>query len=601
MYKLSALTREIAGDNDRLQEGENFIGRSRSCTVRVSAPDTSGKHCKITISSGTVAVENLSQNGTLLDDEPLEFVTLMNVGQVLKMGSDTALRLDLVTAAFDVQAPEESDIASLPTARDPDMGGPPREISEVPPDIDSISPSEVVPASTLSAPDSSHLEQEPVEDIPAMRRDDVSLTGQAPDVAVGDEEPPTGDPSLEVEDAPGESGAPLLEDEEVTSISVDSPMPKAGYSSDPVIQEMDEEEEYGTQEYDEAATRALETRALRPEDLEALREAERAKPRKRFITMGGAIALLLVAVFLIWPKAPPPETEIGWPRDANNVPITASVDGIMGGLHEGGYSVGFPGTRGWTKEKSENGLVLATRVGRDLDVPLLLTLEERENLQYLRMPLTDVVEAWMEERRQTGLWTFDTPRGPLFLGRENGVPFYTVYYTMTDHGEWYGSARIFQIGARRVVLRSDIPYTERNRAAGMLDIAYIRTSQELERRRWAGAADRVELSASEMIRRVRPELDRVAPATWVGLENNLMRACRQALLADDRESLEEAERLLVRLREMQALWFNAQRIARFEALAQGDHARVRQIADMCKGVFSSTEDNRYMLVRRERW
>lgn len=187
------------------------------------------------------------------------------------------------------------------------------------------------------------------------------------------------------------------------------------------------------------------------------------------------------------------------------------------------------------------------------------------------------------------------------MGVENGIPFYTVSYSMTDHGEWYGSARIFQIGARRIVLRSDIPYAERVRAAGMLDIRYILVSRELERRRWAGAADQGELSAAEIVRRVRPELDRVAPATWVGLENSLMRACRQATLAGDPENLQEAERLLVRLREMQALWFNAQRIARMEAQLQGDRARVRQIADMCKGVFSSTDDNRYVLVRRERW
>lgn len=582
MYKLTAIAGEIVGDNDRLVEGENLIGRSRSCAVRIAAPDTSGKHCRITVSSGTVAVENLSQNGTLLDDEPVEFITLINVGQVLKMGADTALRLDLVEENIDVQTPE-TDVAAQPSAPDTSVeDGTAGEIPEAPAE-EERAPPPVRPVTESPAP-----QPEPVED-------EETPTGKVPDTA--DEEPPTGDPSLDATGAgvglPASGGGG-----DVTGVSVEPPTPRPGTSSGPMTYE---EEEPDTREYDEAVTRALETRALRAEDLEALREAERAKPRKRMIIMGVIVALLLVAVFLIWPKSPPPETDIRWPRDASGEPITASVDGLMGGLNAGGYSVGFPGTRGWTKQESEDGLIIATRVGRDLDVPLLLTLEERESLQYLRMPLKEVVEAWMEERGQAGRWTFDTPRGPLFMGVENGVPFYTVSYTMTDHGEWYGSARIFQIGARRIVLRSDIPYTERVRAAGMLDIRYLLVSRELERRRWAGASDRTELSAAEIIRRVRPELDRVAPATWVGLENNLMRACRQAMLAEDHENLEEAERLLVRLREMQALWFNAQRIARMEALAQGDHARVRQIADMCRGVFSSTDDNRYVLVRRERW
>ena len=591
MYKLTALAGEIVGENDQLSEGENIIGRSRSCSVRVAAPDVSGKHCKIVISSETVAVENLSQNGTLLDDDPVEFITLMNVGQVLKMGATTVLRLDRV--GEESAQPEDADSAAAKTSVPSDQDEDASSSSAVLPPVETVAPTPEAPSQRPEQVVDTPVE--PSDDVPTSAERAESVNHEAfvkKNTGSVDEEPTTGDPVL---DATGVDAEPITSLEQPTGVA---PNPKPRMSSSSSV---NDDEEAGTQEYDEAATRALETRALRAEDLEALREAERARPRKRMITMGVVLGVLLVAVFVIWPKAPPPETDIRWPRDASGATITASVDGLLGGLDEGGYSVGFPGTRGWTKQESENNLVIATRVGRDLDVPLLLTLEEREDLRFLQMPLDEVVDAWMEERREAGRWTFDAPRGPLFMGVENGIPFYTVSYSMTDDGEWYGSARIFQIGARRIVLRSDIPYAERVRAGGMLDIRYILVSRELERRRWAGAADQGELSAAEIVRRVRPELDRVAPATWVGLENNLMRACRRAMSAGSQEDLEEAERLLVRLREMQALWFNAQRIARMEAQLQGDHARVRQISDMCKGVFSSTDDNRYVLVRRERW
>ena len=93
----------------------------------------------------------------------------------------------------------------------------------------------------------------------------------------------------------------------------------------------------------------------------------------------------------------------------------------------------------------------------------------------------------------------------------------------------------------------------------------------------------------------------MAPATWVGIEENLQRACRKAYLSEDKESLADAETMLIRLRESQALWFNAQKIARMQAKTQRDESQMRQIADLCKGVFSSQSDQRYLVVRRERW
>ena len=70
-------------------EKENFIGRSRRCSIRIPDKALSGTHCRIYKADGTYFIEDLeSANGTLLNGEDIseEVVELID-GDKISIGS----------------------------------------------------------------------------------------------------------------------------------------------------------------------------------------------------------------------------------------------------------------------------------------------------------------------------------------------------------------------------------------------------------------------------------------------------------------------------------------------------------------------------------
>lgn len=536
-YTLHPVSGTILSQPQTLAPGENTVGRSRSCDVRVGEPDVSGKHCVIKITGEAVAVENLSQNGTLLDGQPLEFITLIQPGQILTLGASTQIRLDKVSDPLSDASPEIVE-----------------ETEPSPPE----DPGDLPTGSPLSG---------------TSDADDDEETGK------------------------GSAWTPPPEPMDRTAQGPISPPP---HSPVPPSSE-DDWMEQTQSAYDQ--TREMETRVLRPEDIEALRENERTKPRKRITLVVIAGIVLVVAAFFLWPESKAPETEFEWPRDASNEFINAEADGIRGGMEAGEYMIGLPWSPDWSQSRpDENTLVVTTRLSRDFNVPMVLHLTEHADPANLRHDLGLAARAWMAEMRDksTG-WHFDAPSETIFLGSENGVPFVTISYAHQENGSWHGVARIFLYHDRRVVLRSEVPYTERVRASRLVNLRYLIVSREFERRFWAGSPEEPADSAGEILRRVRPDLQRDAPAVWAGLEQQLFQACRRAALDGDAATLAEAEEMILSLRERQRRWFNAQRIARIEAERTEQRDRVRQITELCKAVFSHEGDLRHFVVRRERW
>jgi len=84
----------------------------------------------------------------------------------------------------------------------------------------------------------------------------------------------------------------------------------------------------------------------------------------------------------------------------------------------------------------------------------------------------------------------------------------------------------------------------------------------------------------------------------VALQNQLTGVLTKASVAGNADCVSEAQRLLVKLRERQTLWFNSQQLAFDAALMQGSNARAVKIAEFTKAVFSNMEDQRYFTVRK---
>ena len=58
---------------------------------------------------------------------------------------------------------------------------------------------------------------------------------------------------------------------------------------------------------------------------------------------------------------------------------------------------------------------------------------------------------------------------------------------------------------------------------------------------------------------------------------------------------------LRRLRSMQTIWYNSQKIQYFEAGLKNDRRQESAVLELCKTVFSSPDDLRYFTLRRNVW
>jgi pSer/pThr/pTyr-binding forkhead associated (FHA) protein len=536
-----------AGGADRfeLAPGEHIIGRSHSAAIVLEAPDVSGRHVRLVVDESGVSVENLSKYGSILDDRQIDAVQPMRPGQRLFIGMGTVLVLEGPPATG---TSEETPTSEIPAAASPPgaTGG-------------------VAAGATVGAAAGTRAGALDTRAAAAPSR-----TGHRPAAAAT---------RAQAAAATGAGGHTMDDATRGFAVPVDGGADLEG------------------------VTRAMQTRVAGAEELDYLRLAERAAIRNRTrMTLGVGVVVLALALFL-WPRKLPPETEIEWPADAEGNFIDAMLPGPSGGLADGGYDLAFPGVPGWESAPLPGGgLHVVTRVGRDRDVPLHIRVEEHEDVRYLRESREDTLRGWIEEVATEGRWNFDPPGPPIFIGRENGVPCLSVVYQRAgSDGNWFGRVNVFRYGARRVVLWAEVPDAVRVKSYGIVSKGFFALSPQYERGHWEGRAQAPDRRAADLLATVRPELDRMAPATWVRVEGALLETLRAAAIEGDAESLREGTRLLVDLRERQAVWFNAQRLARWDAQTQRDVNRVDRITELCKGVFSNMEDRRYYAVRRAQW
>jgi len=502
---------EPAGAVFDLKPGECTLGRSRSATFHLAAPDISGQHIRIRVSGGSAQLENLSQFGTRIDGAPVARAVTLRPGQMIELGKTTALLV------------EERPDGEAPTG-----GGLPAEAT--------------IPSSAGAARAAADADADATR--AAAAGDDLSELTRAQSMpAYGDEEGAT-----------------------------------------------------------EGATRAMQTRAATPEELEHLKAAERKRLRRR---TGGFVALL-VGIVVLWlifrPRTPPPENEIEWSMNEKGEFIDAFEPGPSGGIKDGGYDICYPGNKTFKKKAIEGGVLLEGWIARNLDVPMRILVQETREIRFASMSRAAFVDDWIQQTGASGgSWNFDKPSPTVaFFGRKNGVPFTRVSYLRDGDGSWFGVASVCRHGIRRIVVRAEVPAAERVRAERMLSDKLLRLSDEFEFSYWESKGERVKLVEAEVLAQVRADIDRLAPATWARLCSQLQDLLAQAVTDGHSETEAEALRLLVKLRERQSLWFNSQKLAFTAAQMQSNMHKAEKVAEFTKAVFSDVDDQRYFDVRRWR-
>ncbi len=372
-------------------------------------------------------------------------------------------------------------------------------------------------------------------------------------------------------------------------------MPSGGAEAEPMSRP-----DWTTEVGAEGETRAMQTRAAAPEEIEFLKVTEQKKVKNRII-LGLAVAIpLLLLVIIFRPRTPPPEKEFEWPRNEAGDYLDGYESSPSGGIKEGGYDLCYPATPGFKKRSIAGGVVMESLIGRDRNIPMRVYLQEELDKKFAGMSRTAFVEDWIQQMTASGgRWNFDRPSPvAVFQGKENGIPGIRMTYQRDGDGTWFGVATVTRHGIRRITIRAEAPATERARAERILSAQFFRPSLDFLRAYWEPTLELQKGVEADVLRQVRQELDRMAPATWIQTEALLTGLLTKVVGAGNSEVESDAVGMLARLREREALWFNSQQLAFDAAIMQGSPGKARKIAEFTKGIFSNPEDQRYYTVRK---
>jgi DNA-binding winged helix-turn-helix (wHTH) protein len=81
-----------------LREGENLIGRSAECLVRIASSRVSRLHARVVVTAGAATIEDLgSKNGTFVRGERISEPTVLAHGDVIRLGR-VSMKLQAVRA-----------------------------------------------------------------------------------------------------------------------------------------------------------------------------------------------------------------------------------------------------------------------------------------------------------------------------------------------------------------------------------------------------------------------------------------------------------------------------------------------------------------------
>ena len=352
---------------------------------------------------------------------------------------------------------------------------------------------------------------------------------------------------------------------------------------------------------DEGATRAMHTRAATPDEIEHLKVKEAKKAKSKMIMIIAGVAVLLALGVIFRPRSRAPELEIKWPMDATEAYMHKFEPGPSGGMEKGEYDIRYPDNNTFKKIDSPGGFTLSGFVGRDLDVPMRIIVQEENDLRLATMNSDEIVSDWIDMISGSGgAWRIEKPsRLALFFGDKNGIPYTRTTYLRDDQGaSWFGVANIFRHGRRRIVVRAEAPAVEQVRVENLLTSRLVYVADELQFSYWPYTKIGDNVPVDEALEQVRHDLERMAPGTWMSLDKMLCGLLSRAVPAQDAETEKECMRLLSKLRQSEALWFNSQQLAYESAMFRGDLKHAQKVIVFTKGVFSEMSDQRYYTVRK---
>jgi len=354
-------------------------------------------------------------------------------------------------------------------------------------------------------------------------------------------------------------------------------------------------------------TDVMHTRLASLEEMNMLRSSDRKRTTGRLFRGIFFAALAVAALALLYSLRPEQkEKNLSWPVDSAGNALGAFYDPGNGGHQKGAFSLAFPSIRGKTDIRSlKDRIVIDTRCGRDASVPLRIIFMERRLPEFLTMERKAAFARLLGELQRDGeqRWSVSQISDVFFIGADNGLPCLSCEYRReADKVSWCGEVLFFRTGDRAYMRLAETPAAERARAQSFIsNTPFLKFSTPYLHRHWEGGPECRGGDPSAMLDEVSRHLSKQAPFEWARtyllLQNTLAESIRTGNSAHAGTALAQ----LQRLRTMQSVWYNSQKIRYDTARLCNDKRQETAIMELCKTVFSSPDDLRYFTLRRNVW
>ena len=538
-----------------LPEQAVSVGRSHSNTVRLSAPDVSGKHLIIrTDKRGNVSVEVLSSRTTVVDgkDASIGDILKLSPGSTVQMGNDTVFVLETEDGGGDMRTMVPSDDDEKTALPTPGWKGAPEDDAEK----------------------------------TSMRSMDVddgaTIVGKAPVPAP----------------APAKAKAPAP-----------TPAPAPGNTILNTLSTMFGGGSKASENVAVEETIAFSTRVASDDEMDKIKKSIQTKQRKKVVLIALPLFLFFaLAVFLYFYLKPSPEEFVTWPADSkgNFLNEYRQVAPYL--------AIAYPDVPGCTVTGDDSNVEINTAIGKLRDVRLHILAKSVKDPATLEQDHQQAFETWMNAmQEQEVTLTFAGDRTTIFLNTTKGagVPLTFISYTRrVENDDFWGYALFLrrEDNVHTVMIEVETgdqwrsePFM-RGQATGMVLYANQRTEDH-----WEGASSyRKETTVAEDLREAASFMEREAPVYWGRIHYLLLSALIKSAKAGnpEPEQVADAKNMLIRLRRLQTDWYNTQRLAWQYAFQSEDRGTMNSIQAMGESVFSSEfqySDFRYDLIKRKDW
>ena len=354
-------------------------------------------------------------------------------------------------------------------------------------------------------------------------------------------------------------------------------------------------------------TDVMHTRLASLEEMNLLRSVDRKRATgKIFKYIFGILLTVIVLILLYSLRSAPKEANLSWPRGSDGRELGAFADPGNGGHQAGQFSLAFPSIKGKTKlEQRDQMIAISTRFGKDASIPLrIFFIRKKSNAFLVRDRKSVFAEMIADLQKGQRHWNLAQISDVFFIGSGNGLPCLSCEYRREADGQsWYGEILFFRTGNCAYVRLAETLVSERARGQNFISgTPFLKFSPQYLQRHWEGYPGWKSGGNPEaMLDEVSRHLSKQAPFEWgrtyLLLQNTLM----ESLMTGNRNLEKTALTQLQRLRSMQTIWYNSQKIKYQTARLNNDRHQENAVLELCKTVFSSPDDLRYFTLRRNVW